>query len=101
MGVNIILYKYCVVPLVSVLIDVDDKYASELSNYSKVALRDNEGFVLAILEIQDIWQPDLKLEAQSVFRTNDIKHPGVNYLLKKSKNTTIKEFIHNNKSSSA
>ena len=70
-------------------LDVNDKFLSEISNTPKIALRDKEGFVLAILKIEDIWQPDLELEAQLVFGTHDTKHPGVNYLL----NTSNKNYI--------
>ena len=72
-----------------ITLDVNDKFLSEISNTPKIALRDKEGFVLAILKIEDIWQPDLELEAQLVFGTNDTKHPGVNYLL----NTSNKNYI--------
>jgi len=72
-----------------ITLDVNDRFVSEISKTSKITLRDKEGFILAILEIEDIWQPDLELEAHSVFGTNDIKHPGVNYLLKKSKKNYI------------
>ena len=74
---------------IPITLDVDDKFVSKLSNFSRIALRDKEGFVLAILNIEDIWQPDLDLEAKSVFGTKDTKHPGVHYLLKKSKKNYI------------
>jgi len=63
-----------------VTLDVDDDFVKNVSNKSKIALRDKEGFALALLTISDIWKPDLDHEAQSVFGTLDIKHPGVNYL---------------------
>jgi len=72
-----------------ITLDVDDKFVSEISNSMKIALRDKEGFILAILNIGDIWRPDLELEAQSVFGTNDTKHPGVHYLLEISKKNYI------------
>ena len=72
-----------------ITLDVDDKFLSEISNNSKITLRDKEGFVLGILKIEDIWEPNLKVEAQSVFGTNDTKHPGVNYLLNTSKKNYI------------
>ena len=72
-----------------ITLDVNDKFVSEISNSPKIALRDKEGFVLGILEIDDIWQPNLELEAYSVFGTNDLKHPGVLYLLKTSKKNYI------------
>ena len=64
-----------------ITLDVDDKFVSKISNNPKITLRDKEGFILAILTIQDIWKPDLEFEAQSVFGTRDTKHPGVHYLL--------------------
>ena len=72
-----------------ITLDVDDKFVSEISKSPMITLRDKEGFVLAILNIEDIWQPDLELEAQSVFGTKDTKHPGVDYLLKISKKNYI------------
>mgnify|MGYP002034195686 CR=1 FL=1 len=60
-----------------------------VSSSSKIALRNKEGFVLALLKIKDIWEPDLLLEAQSIFGTIDTKHPGVHYLLKSSKKNYI------------
>ncbi|MBU28456.1 MAG: adenylyltransferase [Flavobacteriales bacterium] len=72
-----------------ITLDVDDKFISKISRFSKISLRDKEGFILAVLNIEDIWQPDLELEAQSIFQTNDTKHPGVHYLL----NTSNKNYI--------
>ena len=74
---------------IPITLDVNDKLISAISNTPKIALRDKEGFILAVLEIEDIWKPDLELEAQSVFGTRDAKHPGVNYLL----NTSNKNYI--------
>ena len=65
---------------IPITLDVGNEFASKVSNNNKIALRDKEGFILGILKIEDIWQPDLELEALSVFGTRDIKHPGVHYL---------------------
>lgn len=46
----------------------------------KVALRDKEGFLIAILKIKDIWKPNKEKEAQSIYGTKNINHPGVKYL---------------------
>ena len=72
-----------------ITLDVDDKFVLEISKSPKIALRDKEGFILAVLNIENIWQPDLELEAKSVFGTKDTKHPGVHYLLKTSKKNYI------------
>ena len=74
---------------IPITLDVDDKFVSEISKSQKITLRDKEGFVLAVLNIEDIWQPDLELEAQSVFGTKDSEHPGSHYLLKTSKKNYI------------
>ncbi len=68
-----------------ITLDVSAAFAQSLGNGDKIALRDQEGFVLAVLTISDIWQPDLEKEAEVVFGTRDFKHPGVNYLLKQSR----------------
>ena len=68
-----------------ITLDVEEAFANGLKPGYKIALRDQEGFTLAILEIEDVWQPDLSKEAELVYGTTDTKHPGVNYLLKQSK----------------
>ena len=74
---------------IPITLDVDDKFVSKISKSPKISLRDKEGFALAILNIEDVWQPDLELEAQSIFGTIDTEHPGVNYLFKTSKRNYI------------
>ena len=39
--------------------------------------------MLAVLYVEDVWQPDRKAEAQAVFGTTRTLHPGVDYLLNK------------------
>ena len=46
-----------------------------------MALRDPEGVMLAVLHMDEVWQPDLNAEAQSVFGTTSRAHPGVDHLL--------------------
>ena len=45
-----------------------------------VALRDPEGFLLALLHIEDIWAVEKDKEASLIYKTLDPKHPGVKYL---------------------
>ena len=50
----------------------------KLKARAKVALNDGEGFLLAILTVQDIWKPDKKKEGSAVYGTDDpAAHPGV------------------------
>ena len=46
----------------------------------EIALRDQEGVILAILSVSDKWTPDKESEAQRVFGTTDDTHPAVDYL---------------------
>jgi sulfate adenylyltransferase len=39
--------------------------------------------MLAVLYVEDVWQPDHKAEAQAVFGTTSTAHPGVDYLVNK------------------
>src|SRR6476660_3002545 len=53
-----------------ITLDVPDAFAKSLKpGSSKVALRDSEGVMLAVLYVEDVWQPDRKAEAQAVFGT--------------------------------
>lgn len=63
-----------------ITLDVTPEFAGELNIGETVALRDQEGVLLALLDISDIWTPNKHAEAQSVFGTNDTLHPAVNYL---------------------
>ena len=67
-----------------ITLDVSEELAKKLSVTDKLALRDAEGVVIAILTISDIWQVDKQAEAQAVFATNDEKHPAVHYLMHKT-----------------
>ena len=60
-------------------LDVDEEFAKSLKTGEKVALRDQEGVILAILTVGDVWQPDLSGEAESVYGADDDAHPAVSY----------------------
>src|ERR1700757_4934719 len=69
---------------IPITLDVPEVFAKSLKPGStKVALRDSEGVMLAVLYVEDVWQPDRKEEAQAVFATTSTVHPGVDYLLNK------------------
>jgi sulfate adenylyltransferase len=67
-----------------ITLDVDEAFAKSLKKGEKVALRDREGVILAVLTVGDIWQPDKSKEAKLVFGKDDQKHPGVSYLHNKA-----------------
>lgn len=65
-----------------ICLDVPEKTADSLQAGQKIALNDQEGFLLAILTISDIWRPDKRKEAEAVYNcTEPEKHPGVRHLL--------------------
>ena len=68
-----------------VTLDVAEAFAKSVNpGKSKIALRDPEGVMLAVLHVEEVWKPDLRAEAKAVFNTTSIAHPGVDYLLSKS-----------------
>jgi sulfate adenylyltransferase len=67
-----------------ITLDVSQEFAKTLKPDSKIALRDPEGVMLAVLHVEEVWQPDKKNEAQAVFNTLSPSHPGVDYLLNKA-----------------
>ncbi len=67
-----------------IVLDTSAEIAESLKPGDKVALRDTEGFMPAVLTISDIWQADKKLEADSIYGTQSEQHPGVDYLFNQS-----------------
>lgn len=63
-----------------ITLDVDEATMKAAVKAGQLTLRDEEGVVLAILNVSDAWQVDKQAEAQAVFATTDEKHPAVNYL---------------------
>jgi len=65
-----------------ICLDVKEDVARSLQPGQKLALNDQEGFLLAVMTVQDIWQPDKLREALHVYGTKDpVIHPGVQQLL--------------------
>jgi sulfate adenylyltransferase len=68
-----------------ITLDVTEQFAKSLKpGTSKVALRDPEGVMLAVLHVEDVWQPDRQAEAKAVFNTTSDAHPGVDYVINKA-----------------
>jgi sulfate adenylyltransferase len=63
-----------------ITLDVSKEFAKKIELGQKIALRDQEGVILATMKITDIWTPDKAREAEMVFGADDIAHPSVNYL---------------------
>ncbi|ERN54897.1 sulfate adenylyltransferase [Alkalihalophilus marmarensis] len=65
---------------IPVTLPVSEDKASELSVGEKVKLT-FEGEVYGAIEVREIFEPDKEREAEQVYRTSDLAHPGVAKLL--------------------
>ena len=65
---------------IPITLDVSKNFSDELKTGQKIALRDQEGVILATLEISDIYIPNKEKEAKNVYGEDDQAHPAVNYL---------------------
>ncbi|MGA9175938.1 MAG: bifunctional sulfate adenylyltransferase/adenylylsulfate kinase [Desulfobacterales bacterium] len=66
---------------IPICLGISDTTARTLEVGQSVTLRDHEGFLLAIMHIEDMWPVDREKEASLVYGTTDITHQGVKYLL--------------------
>ena len=69
---------------IPVTLDISSDLAGEIGAGDRLALRDSEGFMLAVLTVSDIWTPDRDRESECVYATGDTSHPGVAYLKEQS-----------------
>ena len=67
-----------------ITLDVPEEVATSLGQGANLALRDAEGVMLAVLQVEQVWQPDREAEAKAVFGTTTREHPGVAQLLERS-----------------
>ena len=68
-----------------ITLDVTEEFAKKLTpGSSNVALRDAEGVMLAVLHVEEVWQPDRTAEAKAVFGTTSKAHPGADYTMNKA-----------------
>ncbi len=66
---------------IPITLDVPDDVAGRLEVGGRLALRDAEGVMLAVLHVEEVYRPDRMAEAQAVYGTTDRTHPGVAHLL--------------------
>ena len=67
-----------------ITLDLPEEFAGKLAVGGKLALRDAEGVMLAVLSVEDIYKPDRTAEAQQVFGTVDKKHPGADSVINRT-----------------
>ncbi|KAA0916689.1 bifunctional sulfate adenylyltransferase/adenylylsulfate kinase [Aquicoccus porphyridii] len=63
-----------------ITLDVSEDFAENIDLGQDIALRDQEGVILATMTVTDRWTPDKAREAEKVFGADDVAHPAVNYL---------------------
>ncbi|SDJ59980.1 sulfate adenylyltransferase [Aliiruegeria lutimaris] len=63
-----------------ITLDVSQGFADKIEPGQDIALRDQEGVILAILSVDDKFLPNKAREAEKVFGSDDEAHPAVNYL---------------------
>jgi len=66
---------------IPIVLDVTSETAAGIEEGALVALRDDEGVMIAVLHVTDVWEPDRELEAREVYGSVDREHPGVAFLL--------------------
>jgi sulfate adenylyltransferase len=65
---------------IPVTLDVSEEFAAKVEPGQDIALRDQEGVILATMTVTDKWVPNKSREAELVFGADDKAHPAVNYL---------------------
>ena len=63
-----------------ITLDVSEAFADSIELGQDIALRDQEGVILATMTVTDRWTPNKAVEAEKVFGADDDAHPAVNYL---------------------
>ncbi len=66
---------------IPITLAVDESIRSTLKEGTKATLKHHDGTLLAVMDVQEIYQHDKDLEVPHVFRTQDSAHPGVEAVL--------------------
>jgi len=66
---------------IPVCLDITEIQAKTLEVGQSVTLRDPEGFLLAVLHIEEMWPVQREKEAESIYGTRDKEHQGVRYII--------------------
>ncbi len=68
---------------VPICLGITERQRRQLESGQSVAIRDPEGFLLAVLHIEEIWLADKERESAVVLGTTDRRHPWAEYLFAK------------------
>ena len=73
---------------IPVTLSPPDDVSAKVKEGQKVALKDEDGTLLAVMTVQEKYPHDKKLEIPNVYRTEDDAHPGVS-IIRKQGNTCL------------
>lgn len=65
---------------IPITLAVTEEEASRIDLGKEVALRSGDGLLRAVMKVESMFEPDKEWEAQQVYKTTDIAHPGVKKL---------------------
>jgi sulfate adenylyltransferase len=68
---------------IPICLDISETQARSLEAGQSVTIRDPEGFLLAVMHVEDIWPIEKKKESSQIYGTLDPAHPGISYLFNK------------------
>ena len=63
-----------------ITLDVSEEFAAKIEGDADIALRDQEGVILAVMTVASKYTPNKAVEAEKVYGADDLAHPAVNYL---------------------
>src|SRR3989338_2200242 len=70
---------------IPITLQVNKTDYENIKNKKEIVLKDELNEPVAILTLNEIYEPDLKKEAECVFKTSDLNHPAVKYLFEAGK----------------
>ncbi len=68
-----------------ITLDVSEEAVKKIHEDNVLELRSPDGTLMATMAVEDAWQPDKAKEALCVYGTTSLEHPGVAYLMNKTK----------------
>jgi sulfate adenylyltransferase len=68
---------------IPICLSVPEKQGLQIDIGQSMAIRDPEGFLLAVMHVEDLWPIDKHREASAILGTADPQHPRVRYLFEK------------------
>ena len=65
---------------IPITLDINEEFLKKINVGQEIILSEKEGFKIATMKIESVWEPDFHKEAELVYGTADQDHPAVNYI---------------------